>query len=429
MTLLDAVVELLSGPGSVGPSAHQIWLPPLGAPPTLGQLLPGLDERQMLLAVLGIVDRPFEQRRDPLRADLSGSAGHVAVAGGPRSGKSTLLLTLISSLALLNTPARVQFYILDFGGGSMSALSGLPHVGGVATRLQGDRVRRTVAEVRTLLERREREFSERGIDSIATYRALRSEGAIAGDGFGDVFLVVDGWLTLRQDYEELEQAVTALAARGLGYGIHLVAATNKWSEFRPAVRDLFGTRLELRLGDPYESEIGRAAAGNVPAGAPGRGLTRDGLHFLAAVPRIDGQATAAGLPEAIRSTGRPGRRRLGRKWGTASADAPGRPAGRRAAAASFYRCPGPVRHRRELAVPRVPGLRRRPAFPSPGRHRMRQVEPAAAGRRGHRRPVHARSGQDHLPRLSPVAAGRSADPAPRSAASRSWWARTTSTSS
>ena len=301
VTLLDAVVELLSGPGSKGPSAHQIWLPPLGAPPTLGQLLPELDERQMLLALLGIVDRPFEQRRDPLRADLSGSAGHVAVAGGPRSGKSTVLLTLISSLALLNTPARVQFYILDFGGGSMSALSGLPHVGGVATRLQGDRVRRTVAEVRTLLERREREFSERGIDSIATYRALRSEGAIAGDGFGDVFLVVDGWLTLRQDYEELEQAVTALAARGLGYGIHLVAATNKWSEFRPAVRDLFGTRLELRLGDPYESEIGRAAAGNVPAGAPGRGLTRDRLHFLAAVPRIDGQATAAGLPEAIRS--------------------------------------------------------------------------------------------------------------------------------
>ncbi len=300
-TLLDAVVGLLSGPGSPGPSAHQIWLPPLDAPPALDQLLPGPDARQMLHAVLGIVDRPFEQRRDPLWADLSGSAGHAAVAGAPRSGKSTVLLTLISSLALLHTPAQVQFYILDFGGGSMGALGGLPHVGGVASRLQGDRVRRTVAEVRTLLEQREREFSERGIDSIATYRRLRAEGAIAGDGFGDVFLVVDGWLTLRQDYEDLEQTVTALAARGLGYGVHLVAATNKWSEFRPAVRDLFGTRLELRLGDPYESEIGRAAAGNVPPGAPGRGLTRDGLHFLTAMPRADGQSTAAGLPEAIRS--------------------------------------------------------------------------------------------------------------------------------
>ena len=301
-TLLGATVELLSGPG---PAAHRIWLPPLSEPPALDQLLDRADpwrgDPASLPAVLGIVDRPFEQRRDPLWVDLAAGAGHVAVAGGPRSGKSTVVASLISSLALIHTPAQAQFYVLDFGGGTLSTLAGLPHVGGVASRLQGDRVRRTVAEVRARLEQREREFGRLGIDSIATYRALRAEGAIPGDGFGDVFLVVDGWLTLRQDYEELEQAVTALAARGLGYGIHLVAATNKWSEFRPAVRDLFGTRLELRLGDPYESEIGRAAARNVPAGAPGRGLTQDGLHFLAAMPRIDGRPTAAGLPEAVRA--------------------------------------------------------------------------------------------------------------------------------
>ena len=218
--------SLLSGPGSPGPSAHQIWLPPLDAPPALDQLLPGPDARQMLLAVLGIVDRPFEQRRDPLWADLSGSAGHVAVVGGPRSGKTTLLLTLISSLALLHTPAQVQFYILDFGGGSMAALGGLPHVGGVASRLQGDRVRRTVAEVRTLLDGGSASSASAASTRSPPTAGLRAEGAIAGDGFGDVFLVVDGWLTLRQDYEDLEQAVTALAARGLGYGIHLVAATN-----------------------------------------------------------------------------------------------------------------------------------------------------------------------------------------------------------
>ncbi len=302
-TLLDATVELLSGPG---PAAHRIWLPPLSEPPALDQLLDRADpwrgDPASLPAVLGIVDRPFEQRRDPLWVDLAAGAGHVAVAGGPRSGKSTVLASLISSLALIHTPTQAQFYVLDFGGGALSMLAGLPHVGGVASRLQGDRVRRTVAEVRARLEQREREFGRLGIDSIATYRALRAEGAAgADDGFGDVFLVVDGWLTLRQDYEELEQAVTALAARGLGYGIHLVAATNKWSEFRAAVRDLFGTRLELRLGDPYESEIGRAAARNVPAGAPGRGLTQDGLHFLAAMPRIDGHSSATGLPEAVRA--------------------------------------------------------------------------------------------------------------------------------
>ena len=308
-SLLDRVVRQLAGQGQ---AARRIWLAPLGLPPALNALLPPLfitprgcttdDERWRgrLQAVAGIVDRPFEQRRDPLWADLSGAAGHVGVAGGPQSGKSTMLRTLICSLALLHTPEEVQFYGLDFGGGTVGALAGLPHVGGVATRQQADRVRRTVAEVQAVADRREHEFASHGIESIAAYRSMRASGEITGDGFGDVFLVVDGWLTIRQEFEQLETAITALAARGLGYGIHVIAATNKWSEFRPGIRDLLGTKFELRLGDPYESEMGRALAMNVPERSPGRGLTRDGQHFQTALPRIDGQPSVDGLPDAVR---------------------------------------------------------------------------------------------------------------------------------
>jgi S-DNA-T family DNA segregation ATPase FtsK/SpoIIIE len=308
-SLLDVVVGQLAGHGL---AAHQIWLPPLDVPPTLDQLLPPLsisqqygcaventDWRGKLRAVTGIVDRPFDQRRDPQWVDLSGAAGHGAVVGAPRSGKSTMLRTLICSLALLHTPREIQLYCLDFGGGALAGLSGLPHVGGVASRLDGTRVRRTVAEVQAILTRREKEFAEKGIESIAAYRKMRASGEVAGDGYGDVFLVVDGWLTLRQEFEELEQTVTAMAARGLGYGVHLLAGSGKWSEFRPSVRDLFGTRLELRLGDPYESEVDRRLAMNVPESAPGRGITRDGLHFLTALPRIDSQPAIDNLAEGM----------------------------------------------------------------------------------------------------------------------------------
>ena len=309
-SLLDVVVTQLAGHGQ---AAHQIWLPPLDVPPTLDQLLPPLsitehygctvdseDYRGRLCAVTGIVDRPFEQRCDPLWVDLSAAAGHAAVVGAPRSGKSTMLRTLICSLALLHTPPEVQFYCLDFGGGSLSGLAGLPHVGGVATRLEATRARRTVAEVQGVLTRREREFAEQGIESISAYHRMLASGEHAGDGFGDVFLVVDGWLTLRQDFEQLEQLITAIAGRGLGYGVHVLAAAGKWSEFRPAIRDLFGTRLELRLGDPYESEVDRRLAMNVPEASPGRGLTREGRQFLTALPRVDGQPTADDLGEGVR---------------------------------------------------------------------------------------------------------------------------------
>jgi DNA segregation ATPase FtsK/SpoIIIE, S-DNA-T family len=308
-SLFEAVIGQLAGQG---PAAHQIWLPPLGLPPTLDQLLPPLvvtehhgctvesgGWRGGLRAVTGIVDRPFEQRRDPLWVDLSAAAGNAAVVGAPRSGKSTMLRTLICSLALLHTPAEAQFYCLDFGGGSLGSLGALPHVGGIAARLDAIRVRRTVAEVAGLLTRRERQFAEQGIESISAYRSMRASGEIAGDGFGDVFLVVDGWLTLRQEFEELEQQVTAIAARGLGYGVHVVASAGKWSEFRPGIRDLFGTRLELRLGDPYESEVDRKLAANVPESSPGRGVTREGLHFLTALPRIDSLPEADSLAEGV----------------------------------------------------------------------------------------------------------------------------------
>ncbi|MER7752804.1 type VII secretion protein EccCa [Kitasatospora sp. NPDC097643] len=304
-----------------GPPARQVWLPPLAAPPSLDQLLPGLVPdpdrglgtpdpglRGALKVPLGTVDRPFEQLRDLLVADLSGADGHVGVVGAPQTGKSTLLRTLILALALTHTPAEVQFYCLDFGGGGLVSTAGLPHVGSVATRLERDRVLRTVAELHQLLEHREQLFTSRGLESMAAYRALRARGGGGGtsgdplgdDPYGDVFLVVDGWATLRQDYEELEQRVMDLAARGLSFGIHVVASAVRWSELRARLRDLLGTKLELRLGDAMESEVGTKAAAAVPH-RPGHGLTAGGHHFLAALPRTDSSARTEDLTAATKA--------------------------------------------------------------------------------------------------------------------------------
>ena len=312
-SIMTTMLDRLTGKG---PAAHQIWLPPLGDPPTVDQLMPGLRETGArgytlpdwpgvgkLSVPVALVDKPFEQRRDLLWADLSGAAGHAIVVGSPQSGKSNLLRTLIATLALTHTPAEVQFFMLDFGGGGLTALAGLPHVSGCAGRLDADRCRRIVAELTVLLAERERAFTERGVDSMAAFRSAPFTGP-DGRTFGDVFLVIDGWLTLRQEFEALEEAVTALAARGLAYGIHVVLSANRWMEIRAALRDLVGTQFELRLGDPSDSAIDRRAAANVPAGVPGRGLTGDRLQFLTALPRVDERAStedlSAGVADLVR---------------------------------------------------------------------------------------------------------------------------------
>ncbi|MEU5977396.1 type VII secretion protein EccCa [Streptomyces sp. NPDC047315] len=309
-SVLDVIVRRLEGRGV---EAHQVWLPPLDNPPPLDEVVPGLANVEgrgltqpgyegagRLVVPLGVVDKPFEQRRDTLYRDFSGAAGHMQIIGAPQSGKSTLLRTLISAFALTHTPHEVQIYGLDFGGGGMSAVAGLPHVGGIASRLDPERVRRTVAEVYGILGRREEYFRSAGIDSIASFRSMRARGdiSVADQPWGDVFLVIDGWGNFRSDYESLEPAVLDIAARGLGYGIHLVIAAGRSMEVRANLKDLLMNRLELRLGDTMDSELDRKVAANVPTGVPGRGLTPEKLHFMAAVPRIDGISSDTDLSEA-----------------------------------------------------------------------------------------------------------------------------------
>jgi S-DNA-T family DNA segregation ATPase FtsK/SpoIIIE len=332
-SLLDIMVARLAGQG---PPAHQVWLPPLTQAPALDELLGPvtLDPARglafanpelhgALQVPVALVDKPFEQRRDVLWLQLAGAAGHVAVVGGPQSGKSTALRTLVCGLALTHTPAEVQVYCLDFGGGSLGAVRDLPHVGGVAGRLDTAAVRRTVGEVATLLAERERRFADLGVDSMASYRRRRAtaagmaaaadhagagspagtgEAGAAADPFGDVFLVVDGWSTLRGEYDDLEPLVTDIATRGLSYGIHVVAAASRWMDFRPAIRDLFGSRLELRLGDPTDSAVSRRSAANVPERSPGRGITADSLHLLTVLPELSSLGgDTASLVKAVAS--------------------------------------------------------------------------------------------------------------------------------
>ncbi|MGL5851725.1 MAG: type VII secretion protein EccCb, partial [Phycicoccus sp.] len=193
-------------------------------------------------------------------------------------------------------------YCLDFSGGALAGLADLPHVGGVAGRLETERCSRLVAEVSSLLDERERLFVEHRIESVAAFRQRRAEGERFGErDHGDVFLVVDGWAVLKDDFERLYDQVAAIASRGLTYGIHLVASTQRWMDIRPAVKDTLGTRFELRLGDPIDSDFGRRVGAKVPEGSPGRGITRDGLHFLTAVPRVDDVVGSEGLAEAARA--------------------------------------------------------------------------------------------------------------------------------
>jgi type VII secretion protein EccCb len=292
--------EVVLGQLTTGESrAYRMWLPPLTDPTPVNELV-ARDRRQPLRFGLGIMDEPRRHRQEVWGIDVSAAGGNIAIGGAPQTGKSTFLQTLVLSAAATHTPRQVQFYCVDMGGGGLMYLEDLPHVGGVATRSEPDRVNRVVAEMKAVLRQRETTFKQYRVGSIATYRQMRDDPAspASADPFGDVFLVIDGWPAFVAEFPDLEPTVQDLAGQGLAYGVHTVISTPRWTELKSRIRDYLGTKIELRLGDVNETQIDRITR-EIPANRPGRGISMEKNHLMMGVPRLDGVHSAADIVPAI----------------------------------------------------------------------------------------------------------------------------------
>ncbi|MDJ1643095.1 type VII secretion protein EccCa [Streptomyces pakalii] len=315
-TELGFMVDQLTGAAA---AVRSIWLPPLPTATALDTVAGPLDigpngmrltgavtegRRTTLRVPVGLLDDPARQWQGQWFLDLTVAGGHAAVIGGPQSGKTTLLRTLVLSLALTHTPREIGVYGLDLVGGGLQALSGLPHVGGIAGRADRERAARTVEEVRTMLALREDLFREHGIDSVDQLRTLHAAGRLPELASAEILLVIDGFGALRDDFEELDDAIADILKRGGGYGIHVVAGMLRWNDVRIAIQSNFGTRVELRLNDPGESSIDRKLAETLSPDEPGRVLTDGKLFAQVALPRTDGVGDTTDLGAVLERTAR-----------------------------------------------------------------------------------------------------------------------------
>jgi len=285
-SVVDEAVERL---GRGDRATTPVWLPPLPTRLALGAVLdPDRTPDPAGIAVpIGLLDDPARQRQRPWSLDLTQGGGHVAVIGAPGAGRTTFLRTVAAAIALTTTPRQVSVYGMDLAGGGLGRLEGFPHVGGVATRADRNRLLRLVEELQAMIRLRERVFRDHGIDSLAMLRIRHAAGRVPELGSADVVLLVDGFGAMRTEFEELEDAFADLLQRGGSFGIHVVVGLTRWNELRLANQPLIGQRFELRLNDPADSTIARAAAATLKSGEPGRVLTGDELFGQVALPVLD----------------------------------------------------------------------------------------------------------------------------------------------
>ncbi|WP_344109216.1 type VII secretion protein EccCa [Nocardiopsis rhodophaea] len=291
-----------------------VWLPPLPTALTLDTLFEQVaaedgsaasredaePDAAEMRAYIGLTDIPRDQRQEPTAVDFTGADSNIVVLGGPQTGKSTLLRTMIASLAWRYPPGRVAIYAVDFGGGGLAALEGLPHVAGVAGRSDPERVQRILSDVSTQLDQREQVFRSVGLDSPAGLRKARAEGKVPKGIAGDVFLMIDGWSSVRENFEDADDVLLDIVTRGPSLGVHTILTGAASSQVRSKLAAFFGGRIELRLTDPFDSGIGRKIAEEIPKDVPGRALLADENMAHIALPRVDGVADDQDLGAGVR---------------------------------------------------------------------------------------------------------------------------------
>ena len=239
------------------------WLPPLPtevaaadlAAAATGDAVPLEDDE----VGLGVVDVPTEQRREVLRWRHD-ERGHLGIAGGPRSGRSTALLTLALGIAETAELHDVHVHVLQGAAGPCAGLARLACVGTVTDARDPALSRRLLSRLLRLVEGTE-------------------------TGPARTVVLVDGWESLEESLSRIDHGAPVddlhrLLRDGPAVGVRF-AVTGGRALLSGRLPGLLQHRLVLHMPDPLDLTL----AGVSPAIAatprpPGRAVDLQTGHEL-----------------------------------------------------------------------------------------------------------------------------------------------------
>ncbi len=203
---------------------------------------------------------------------------HGMVAGSTGSGKSELLISLITGLAVTYDPTVLNFVLVDYKGGSaFNEFKGrLPHCVDVITNLGEEGVTRMFTAIRAELERRQALNSSTGTKNIVDYRQKGLHRT--QEPYPYLFIIIDEFAEMIADRAEYKAQLETITRVGRAQGVSLILAAQRPSGVTDQMRSNIKFRICLRVETPGESRemLRRSDAAFLPAGIPGRGYLQVG---------------------------------------------------------------------------------------------------------------------------------------------------------
>lgn len=261
--------------------AMPLWLPKLSGSLALTDLEEKYTVKRTgkIYAVLGLIDYPEMQKQYPLGVDLL-QTSNLLIAGMTGCGKTTMLKTMLMSLAGHYTPGQVQMYCLDFSSRTLKVFEDLPHIGGVVFSEEEERVVRLFRLLAELVTERRKLLEERKVGSIQEYIKTGCRMPL-------ILLIVDNMLEFMERFPKLEEDAVRLTRDGIRYGICTIATVNRAGDIRRRIRQNFEKILPIQLADKGEyMDVFGSSPKILPEHTVGRGLVLDDgiLEYQTALP-------------------------------------------------------------------------------------------------------------------------------------------------
>jgi DNA segregation ATPase FtsK/SpoIIIE, S-DNA-T family len=216
--------------------------------------------RDFLRVPIGLDDFGAPVLLDLKESAQLGMGPHGICIGATGSGKSEMLRTLITALALSHPPEDLSMVLVDYkGGAAFAPFAGLPHVAGIIDNLADDPqlTERARASINGEVVRRQELLRDAGsIPSISHYRELRSSQRPDLQPLPHLFIVIDEFgelLTAEPDFVDL---LITIGRIGRSIGVHLLLSSQRIEAGKLRGLDSYlSYRIGLRTFSESESSV------------------------------------------------------------------------------------------------------------------------------------------------------------------------------
>ena len=202
---------------------------------------------------------------------------HGMVAGSTGSGKSELLISLITAMAVTYDPTVLNFVLVDYkGGGAFAEFKNLPHCVDIITNLAREGVTRMFTAIRSEMARRQVMNTLTGTKNIVEYRQKGLH--LTDKPYPFLFIIIDEFAEMIADRAEYKAELEMITRLGRAQGISLILAAQRPTGVTDQMRSNIKFRISLRVETDGESRemLRRSDAAYLPTGVPGRGYLQVG---------------------------------------------------------------------------------------------------------------------------------------------------------